>query len=417
MQVKTILNRVQKFKSFVYGAVRWVESRAGLALEVELHPRSNSRGICSGCSRNRPGYDRLPTRRFEFVPLWGMKVFFVYTPRRLDCPQCGVKVEQMPWAVGKCPLTTTYAWFLASWAKRLSWKEVAEAFQTSWDAVFGAVEMAVAWGRAHLDLSGIQSVGIDEIAWQCGHHYLTLVYQIDGHCKRLLWIGEKRTVKTLLRFFRWLGKARSRDLRFICSDMWKPYLKVIAKKAGQALHVLDRFHIMAHLGKAIDEVRAQETKELKAQGKEPVLTKTRWLLLKRPEKLTEKQQGRLAELLRCNLKTVRSYLLKEDFQFFWNYVSPYWAGRFLDHWCQRVMRSKIDPMKKVARMVQGHRELLLNWFRAKKQCSSGVVEGFNNKAKLTTKKAYGFRSFHGVEVALYHTLGALPEPKFTHRFF
>jgi transposase len=81
------------------------------------------------------------------------------------------------------------------------------------------------------------------------------------------------------------------------------------------------------------------------------------------------------------------------------------------------MRSKIEPMKKVARMLQGHRKLLLNWFRAKRQCSSGVVEGFNTKAKLTIRKAYGFRSFHGVEIALYHTLGALPEPKFTHRFF
>ena len=93
-----------------------------------------------------------------------------------------------------------------------------------------------------------------------------MVYQIDGHCKGLLWIGEKRTVKSLLRFFRWLGKARSADLRFVCSDLWKPYLKVIAKKAKQALHVLDRFHICAHLSQAIDEVRAQEARQLKARG-------------------------------------------------------------------------------------------------------------------------------------------------------
>lgn len=417
MQIKTILNRVQKFRSFVYGAVRWVEGEATPALEVELHPRAHSRGICSGCGRDRPGYDRLARRCFEFVPLWGMKVFLVYAPRRVDCPQCGVKVERMPWAAGKHPLTTAYAWFLAAWAKRLSWKEVAEVFHTSWDAVFGAVEMAVAWGRAHLDLSGIQSIGLDEIAWQKGHRYLTLVYQIDAHCKRLLWIGEKRTVKTLLRFFRWFGKERSEALRFICSDMWKPYLKVTAKKAGQAVHVLDRFHIMAHLGKAIDEVRAKEVRELKARGEEPVLTKTRWLLLKRPERLGEKQHGRLAELLQHNLKTVRSYLLKEDFQWFWTYTSPYWAGRFLDQWCTRTLRSKLEPMKRVARMLRGHRELLLNWFRAKGQLSSGVVEGFNTKAKLTTRKAFGFRTYHALEIALYHTLGALPEPNFTHRFF
>ena len=124
------------------------------------------------------------------------------------------------------------------------------AFRTNWDHVFCSVERAVSWGREHQDLSAVAAIGIDEIAWQRGHRYLTLMYQIDGHCKRLLWIGEKRTVKTLLRFFRWFGKERNQALQFICSDMWKPYLKVIAKKAGQAIHILDRFHIMSHLRKS-----------------------------------------------------------------------------------------------------------------------------------------------------------------------
>lgn len=416
MLVKTILNRVQKFKSFVYGAVRWVDHEGEPALEVELRARANSRPLCSGCGRASPGYDRLPARRFEFVPLWGLKVFFRYAPRRVDCPGCGVRVEHLPWALGKRRLTQAYAWFLARWAKRLSWKEVAEAFRMSWEAVFRSVEMAVAWGRAHQDLSGVESIGVDEIQWQRGHRYLTLVYQIDSGCKRLLWVGERRTVRTLLKFFRWFGRERSAALRFICSDMWQPYLKVIARKAGQAIHVLDRFHIMAHLGKAIDEVRSQEAKALKAQGHDPVLTKTRWLLLKRPEHLTENQEARLAELLQYNLKSVRSYLLKEEFQFFWTYKSPYWAGEFLERWCKKIMRSKIEPMKKVARMLRRHRPLLMNWFRAKGQLSSGVVEGFNTKAKLTVRKAFGFRTCHAMEIALYHTLGALPEPESTHRF-
>ena len=417
MLLKSILNRVQKFKSFVYGGVRWVEEAKEPTIEVDLCPRSNSRPICCGCSRRRPGYDTLPRRRFEFIPLWGIKVFFLYAPRRVDCPVCGIRVERMPWSAGKHRLTETYAWFLAGWAKRLSWKEVAEAFRTRWDHVFCSVEMAVSWGRAHQDLSGIEAIGIDEIQWQRGHKYLTLVYQIDTRCRRLLWIGKKRKVKTLLGFFRWFGKERSAELSYICSDMWKPYLKVIAKKAGQAIHILDRFHIMAHLSKAIDEVRAQEAKELKEKGYDPVLTKSRWLLLKRPENLTEKQETKLADLLQYNLKSIRSYLLKEEFQLFWSYKSPYWAGKFLDKWCTKTLRSKIAPMKKVARMLRSHRPLLLNWFRAKGQFSNGIVEGFNNKAKLTTRKAYGFRTYHAAEIALYHALGALPVPEATHDFF
>jgi len=416
MLVKTILNRVQKQPGFVYGAVRFVEARGAVGLEVELRRRVGGRPTCSGCARPGPGYDTLPARRFEFVPLWGLAVFFSYAMQRVECRTCGVRVETVPWAEGKHHLTTTYAWFLARWAKRLSWTEVAEAFRTTWEHVFHSVEMAVTWGRDHCDLTGITAIGIDEIQWQRGHKYLTLVYQLDAGRKRLLWLGPDRKVKTLLRFFRWLDKDRAVALRFICSDMWKPYLRVVAKKAGHALHILDRFHIMSHMSKAIDEVRAQEARDLKAHGYAPVLKHTRWLLLKRPEHLTEKQEPRLAELLRYNLRSVRSYLLREDFQFFWTYVSPTWAGRFLDRWCTRTLRSQIEPMKKVARMLRSHRELLLNWFRAKGTISNGTVEGFNNKAKLTTRRAFGFRTYRAVEIALYHTLGALPEPETTHRF-
>ena len=414
MLVKTILNRIQKHSCFVYGAI--VVSEQKEAIEVDIRPRANSRPICSGCERAGPGYDTLEPRRFEFVPLWGFQVFFIYAMRRVDCSLCGVRVESVPWAKGKHHLTDTYAWFLARWAKRMSWKEVAEAFQTTWDNVFRSVQMAVSWGRDHMDLNGISAIGVDEIQWQRGHHYLTLVYQIDEHCKRLLWIGQNRKVKTLLRFFLWFGKQRSSALEFICSDMWKPYLRVIAKKASQAVHILDRFHIMSHMSKAIDEVRANEARQLKADGYEPVLKGSRWLLLKRPENLTSRQEIKLADLLQYNLKSVRSYLLKEDFQSFWDYVSPYWAGRFLDRWCSRTMRSRIEPMKKVAKTLRKHRRLILNWFRAKGMISAAAVEGLNNKAKLTTRKAFGFRTFNAIEVALFHTLGDLPEPQMTHRF-
>ncbi len=152
MQVKTILNRVQKFKSFVYGTVRFNDTAFEPHLEVAVRPRRNSQPVCSGRGRGRPGYDRLGVRRFEFVPLWNIKVFLVYAPRRVDCAGCGVRVEWLPWVEGKHQLTRTYAWFVALWAKRLSWKEVAEAFGTSWNTVFRSVEMAVDWGRENQDL-------------------------------------------------------------------------------------------------------------------------------------------------------------------------------------------------------------------------------------------------------------------------
>jgi transposase len=416
MLVKTILNRIEHYKSFVYGKVRFLEEEGELAIEIEVQARANGRPMCSGCGRAAAGYDRLAKRRFQYVPLWGIAVFFLYAMRRVDCPQCGVKVERVPWSEGKSPLTTSYRWFLARWAKRLSWREVARVFGTTWEHVFRSVKHAVSWGLKQRDLEGIEAMGVDEIQWQRGHKYLTMVYQIDVECRRLLWVGKDRTAKTLLRFFRMLGKERSALLRFACSDMWKPYLKVIAKKAGQAVHVLDRFHVMAKMNKAIDEVRAAEAKRLERDGYEPVLKHSRWCLLKREENLTEKQAVKLSELLRYNLQSVRSRLMREDFQRFWEYFYPACAAKFLDEWCTRTMRSKIEPMKKIAKTLRRHRDLILNWFRAEGAISAGIAEGLNNKAKLTMRKAYGFRTEKAIEIALYHQLGDLPEPKFTHRF-
>jgi len=417
MQLKTILNRVTDYKSFVVEKVNWAEDSEPLALEVTMRPRANGRLICSGCGEVRPGYDRAETpRRFEFVPLWGLAVVFVYLMRRVEWPDCGVKVERVPWADGKSPMTIEYKWFLARWARRMSWKEVSEAFRVSWDRVYEAVKQAVSWGLEHRDLDGIEAVGVDEVQWHKGHQYQTVVYQLDENQKRLLWIGPDRKAKTLLRFFRFLGKDRSRRLQFICSDMWQAYLKVIAKKASQAVHVLDRFHIMQRMSKALDKVRAAEVKQLKEDGYEPVLTGARWLLLKRPENQTERQAAKLAEILQYNLKSVRSHLMKEDFQQCWEYTSPTWAGKFLDQWCMRAMRSKIDPMKQIARMLRSKRNLILNWFVAQGKLSSGIVEGFNNKLKLITRKSYGFRTQEAYETALYHNLGALPRPEFTHEF-
>jgi transposase len=149
-------------------------------------------------------------------------VFFVYALRRVDCRRCGVTVERVPWAVGKDRLTTTYQWFLARWAQRLAWQEVAPVFRTSGDSVYRAVTLAVLWGLAHRSLEGIPALGVDEIQWRKGHRYRTLVYQIQEGCQRLLGVAAERTEASLEGLFTRLGTARAAALRFVCSDLWQP---------------------------------------------------------------------------------------------------------------------------------------------------------------------------------------------------
>jgi len=412
MQVKSVLNRVHRIKGFVYERVWFV----GDWIRVDVRPRRRSRPICSGCGRPGPTYDRLPTRRFAFVPLWALNVYLFYAMRRVNCPRCGVKVEQIPWGDGKRPVASAYAVFLARWAGRLSWSEVASIFKTSWENVYRSVTWVVEYGLRHRDLEGVTAIGVDEVQFQKGHRYLTVVYQINSHCRRLLWVGQDRTAKTLLRFFKMLGRQRSSAIEYVCSDMWQPYVKVITKKASQAIHILDRFHIVSNLNKALDEVRATEAKRLARDGYEPILKRSRWCFLKRPENLTDRQRVKLRDLLQYDLTSVRGYLLKESFQALWEYSSPYWAGRFLDGWLARAMRSRLEPIKKVARSIRKHRKLILNWFKAQKEFSSGIVEGLNYKIKLTIRRAYGFSTPKAAEIAIYHALGKLPEPEVAHEF-
>ena len=416
MRLKTILNRLEKYSSFVIKDARfcnhydeWTFGEESIVIDLE--PRANGKPVCSACGKKGSVYDHLDTRLFEYVPLWNFKVLFAYTMRRVNCKACGVKVESIPWANGKEQHTYTYKWFLAQWAKRLSWDEVATVFKTSWKTVFRSVEHAVEWGLEHRTIESVESIGIDELSRKKGHVYATLVYQIDANCRRLLWIGEERKEATLQKFFDWFGEKRSKRLISVCSDMWKPYIEIVKKNASEAIHVLDRFHIMMKFGKALDKIRAEETRQLKSDGYEPYLKKTRFLLLKRPENLTDGQEAKLSDLLRYNLKSVRAYILKEKFQLFWEYEKAGWAGHFLDRWTKQVMYSRLEPMKEVARMLRNHRELILNWFRAKGEISNGIVEGLNGKAKVTIRKSYGYRTFRVMEISLYHSLGQLPSPE------
>lgn len=174
LALKTLLNRVEPLKGFVYessriSAVPGGRSGSGSprapSIEICLRAHESRLGKCSQCLVPAPGYDRLAERRFQFVPLWGIATWFVYAPRRLECSRCGIHVEHLPWALGKRPVTQSFAWFLASWAKLLSWQVVSRRFQTSWESVFRSVEMAVDWGRERIDLTGISALGVDEIYW------------------------------------------------------------------------------------------------------------------------------------------------------------------------------------------------------------------------------------------------------------
>jgi len=380
-------------------------------LVVYLIPDNRFKLICSCCNAKGPGYDTLKERRWKHVPLWGIPVILVYAPRRVECVSCGVKVEAIPWTQGKSPLSLPLSMVLATWARLVAWKVVGQLFGFHWNTVRKAVKDVVDYGLDNRNLDEILHIGIDEISRKKGHVYHTQVYDLTK--KKLLWSGEDRTSETLETFFDYLGEDCCQKIKAVCCDMWAPYTKTIKKRLPNALLVFDKFHIVRHLMGAVDQVRKEEAQKLNPDNPD-LLKGTRYIWLKNPWNLTEKQKTRLSDLEKLNLKINRAYLLKEAFRNLWDYTYPAWAKKYLDQWFWWATHSRLEPMRKFAWMIRRHQEDILNYFKVR--INNGAVEGLNNKAKSISHRAYGYRSAETFKLALYHTMGDLPVPKLTHKF-
>jgi transposase len=300
---------------------------------------------------------------------------------------------------------------LATWTKLLAMEVVARLYSVSWSTVASAVKHAVAYGLEHRDAEGVLYIGIDEISRRKGHIYHTQVYDLSTN--RLLWSGEGRKAETLEEFFRQWGEERTARIRGICCDMWAPYVDVIKERAPHATMVFDKFHLIRHLLIAVDKVRKEELQRLKNTNPE-LLKGTKYIWLKNPWNLTEKQQQRLGFLEKLNLKINRAYFLKESFRELWMYPSKGWARRFLKKWFWWATHSRLKPMRDFAWMLRRHEDDILSHFNC--PIDNGATEAMNNNAKVISRRSRGFRTEKWFTTVMLHGLGHLPMPEFTHKF-
>jgi transposase len=406
MHVKSLIKETLPLQGFRIDSVE----RYPFGISVRILPDLRFHPLCGRCGRPGKYRDTRPERQFKHVPLWGIPVRLSYSPRRVSCSHCeGTYVESIPWAAGKRRLTAAFACYLATWARLLPWLEVARLFGCAWGTVASAVDFVVKYGLDNRDLSGVTHIGIDEISRKRGHKYLTTVYDLKN--RKLIWSGEGRSEETLRAFFNFFGQERANRLLGICCDMWMPYIKVIEEKAPNATLVFDKFHIVRHLMDAVDQVRRDEIKE-KGKEHKNLMKHTRYIWLKNPWNLTDKQKTRLGSLENLNLKINR--LLKESFRNLWSYKTVGWACRYLKQWFWWATHSRLKPIRDFAWMIRRHEENILSHFKL--PIHNGTVEGFNNKAKIISRRAYGFRSANNYMVNLYHCLADLPWPKLLHTF-
>ena len=407
MLVKTIARKTLELNNHKIDKIK--ENPEG---EIKIYISHKKRRLlpCENHDGKYKVVDQLPERRWQHVSLWGREVEIVYSPCRVMC-QGKLVVEDIPWSRGKIRITVPLISHIGIMAELLPWKQVAELFHVHWNTVKNAVKQIVEYGLEHREIGDVIYFGIDEISRKKGQVYLTNVYDLKE--KRLLWSGEGRNKTTINKFYNQVGHKLNASVIAICCDMWQPYIDNLKLYFPDAIIVFDKFHIVSHLNKAVDEVRKEEARELK-ETEPDILKGTRYLWLKNPWNLTDKQRVKLSTLEKLNLKINRAYLLKENFQYVWEYKYPGWAKKFLKQWFWMATHSRLKPLRDFAWMVRRHEEGILNYFKV--PISNGIVEGLNNKAKVISHRAYGFRTVETYKLALYHCMGKLPRPESSFKF-
>ena len=403
MLIETFLRKQLKLKAHTVTKVE--ETERYMIVHIDrLGGRMLRCGVCRQRCRNVHSVRKA--REWRDLSMRKLPLKLRYRPRRVECPRCGLRVEDFPWAEPWARVTTALSNAVARLARELSWQGTARQYGLNWKSVATIVKRAVQYGLRHRKRPPVHVIGIDEVSRRKGQVYLTVVYDLERRV--LLWVGDERTEEAVKPFFtKEMGPRRCRTLQVVCMDMWAAYANLVREHAPNAQILFDRFHIVKHLNEAVDAVRRDLWRRLTAKER-TTFKGTRWLLLKNPWNLTGNQKERLSTLVQWNTPLVRAWYLKEAFQLFWTYKQPWRAKQHLTKWINSAMRSKLQPFKKFAQMLRSHLDGILAWTKAR--VSNGAVEGMNNKIKSISHRSFGFRSVQHFIAAIYHCCAKLPLP-------
>jgi transposase len=373
-----------------------------ITVKVELP--AGSRLKCPECQRPECTIKDRRERQWRHLDTCQFKTIIRAPLPRTDCPQCGVKTVTPPWSGPHGRFTLLFERFAIDALLEMSVSGACRLLRISWDEADGIIGRAVGRGLDKRDLSGLRRIGIDEKAVLKGHNYVTVVTNLET--SKVVWVGRDRTKDTLESFFSSLPEGVAANIECVSMDMWEPYRQVCRDWIPDADNkiVLDRYHVDAHINKAVDLVRRHEHRELGRQGRNDLKgTKYKWLY--NPENLSTYQRAEFEALRQSNLKTARAYALKEHFRRFWYYIYTACAIRFFEDWYSWAIRSRLEPMKKVARMLKKHLGRIVTYF--KYGVTNAIAEGINNKIQTIKKKAYGFRNVERFINLIYFHCGGL----------
>ena len=334
-------------------------------------------------------YDRK-TRQVRDLSCGDTRVWLAFEVRRIDCQACNaVKSEQLDWLADNPFYTKRFAWHVGRRCRSASISDVAKEFKLDWQTVKALEKQYMTEQLKRAGLPGPKAIGIDEISIRKGHTYRIVVSDLIR--KRPIWFGgEDRSEASMTMFYQALGPRKTKGIRLAVMDMWKPFRNATQSHTPQAAILFDKFHIMAHLGKALDTVRKTEYTRLKGKDRN-YIKGHKYTLLSHRENLSLDGKAALKQLLAANKRLNTAYLLKERFGQLWDYQSEGWARRFFDQWRASLRWQRLPSFEKFADMIERHWDGIAAYCRPENKVSLGFVEGVNNKIRVIQRRAYGLR--------------------------
>jgi transposase len=359
---------------------------------------------CPECGAQLAIYDHAPDRAWRHLDSCQFMTFLRARPPRVKCPDHGVKQVRLPWAEPKARFTAMFERFAIDVLRETDVLGATRILRITWDEAWHILKRAVARGLIAKEQRVVPRLAVDEKAVAKGHTYMTLVSDLDRGTVE--YIAEDRTTESLASFFVKLTPEQRAGIEAIAMDMWEPYQHAIHAHVPGAAEkiVFDRFHIMQHIGKAVDTVRKQEHRALSAQG-DDTLAKSKYLWLYAEENLPDKDKPRFEELRQIDLKTGRAWSIKETLRHLWDYKRRSSGEAYWKRWYFWATHSRLEPMIKAARTVHRHIDNVLTYFTHR--ITNAVSEGLNSKIQTIKKRAYGFRNKENFKTAIYFHCGGL----------
>jgi transposase len=328
-------------------------------------------------------------RRARDLSCGGREVYLDFEMRRVKCKTCGVKNEKLDFLSDNTRYTQRFAMQIGRFCRVMSIKDVAREMRLEWHTVKELDKVYMREQLARVGLPSPNVIGIDEISVRKGHEYRIVVSDLEQ--KRAIWFGgEGRREEDMDRFYAEIGPENAVKLRLAVMDMWKPFRASTRKNAPQAAILFDKFHVLRHLGDALDKVRKIEYARLTGD-KRKFIKGQKYVLLSHRENLTDEGRYNLQLLLKANKRLNTAYILRESFDQLWSYRSEVWARKFFDNWKSQLRWQRLKPYEKFADMIEKHWDGVAAYCKPENKVALGFVEGFNNKIRVIQRRAFGMR--------------------------